>query len=1281
MAQRNPPSAMLSGSPGINPVPPLSWDAVRATVRSFHSTSPSYSSVTAKDFAFDSSNGRVFYLASIVIPHGDPQSLSPTDGSPPNGLMPNAPSVTPVSGKCTTIFMAQVKPDIGSGIIPSRKADSTNSQNHSGDDFERLRTHSEGEELFTPHFETTGIPVVTLDWITTHSGLSTPHLSSEDPQLKERKRTSTAGIQSFQFRALENGRCAILFSFENCIYYGCFGKDVTAFQPLQVSTGDMGSRFDAKLGGSKNDLIAFVRHRNLWVSTVDGFEMQLTSSPSPTISNGVAEYIMQEEFHRYSGFWWSPSKTEYGNILGGEIYGESMGGDGVEPTSMRQERILYLEVDESLVEVVTIARAGFDDKVDRYLYPRAGKSNAISEPCIVFFSTGDEALLPYSVVRKLHGRLSIRYLFPWAEYIVRVGWIPGGESVWMQLLDRLQQHLALIQVPVSLFMTEEEYSSVEMFKESWDALPPIRILCEEYSPIWINITDTVHFLRGNDDGATEFIWASERTGFRHLYHFIVEEDLPGIHGEVSRPQQHIYQITSGPWQVVDSPIWVDMATRLVFFMGKLDTPLESHLYVASFVPDVVAKVDSSRWSSLEELKSDEILPMSNVPMRLTKPGYSHYVKMDEACTMLVSTYSSVWSRPLSELFSLKHVYTTSAAIINPERKPGASMSQQVSQSQSHSQSQTQRHSHSTHHSNINSASAQTNPISVSTSSATTTSTTSVIDEEPDPRKGRMFFARPFHKSLQLPQLRSPQRNKSPSSMSASINSSSSTSRNAFQAFMHPSHSRHGGHRGPAGHQKIQQALNKIRQDPFFTGHHHDHHHHHHHHHHHQHSNGHGHSHSHQNQIGGSDTNGGSVSTGLIADVVSESGQVNGNSLDLARDEAGDVMEYIADGDDDEASMMQRDASPERAGSEIGRRVLMIDSAIMIKSRVETAVEARGLEELPVPEVFSFRNRDGIVIYGMIYRPENFQPGYKYPVLLRVYGGPNVQVVTNDFKYPKFMRIFLALKFGYVVVLVDSRGSYDRGLVFEGYIKHRLGTVEMEDQIEALVYLALRDRNRDQNMDINGDYINNNNINVLDGTPILPGETVVTAWNRVRQEFQSGNLQNTFIDPENISITGWSYGGYLSLMAIGKYPDIFKVSISGAPVTCWELYDTAYTERYMGLPEMNPEGYKQGRVLEYVDRFPDDCEKRVLIVHGSIDENVHFKNTEMLVAELIRAGKPHRVQVYPGERHGLRAPNVVEHFETLMIWTLLNSGSGGGVGGSAGAGAGAGSHGGRFSDAP
>ncbi|CAG8759982.1 10426_t:CDS:2, partial [Dentiscutata heterogama] len=162
----------------------------------------------------------------------------------------------------------------------------------------------------------------------------------------------------------------------------------------------------------------------------------------------------------------------------------------------------------------------------------------------------------------------------------------------------------------------------------------------------------------------------------------------------------------------------------------------------------------------------------------------------------------------------------------------------------------------------------------------------------------------------------------------------------------------------------------------------------------------------------------------------------------------------------------------------------------------------------------------------------------------------------------------------------------RGLEFESYLKGRMGTVELDDQITGLKYLSSK---------------------------------------------------NMGVDLERVAITGWSYGGYLSLMALAQYPQIFKLAIAGAPVTQWELYDTAYTERYMGLPEENVEGYHNGNVLTWAEKFPDG-ENRLLIAHGQIDENVHFKNSELLVASLVKYNKPHVLQPYPTERHGLRHAN-------------------------------------------
>lgn len=144
-----------------------------------------------------------------------------------------------------------------------------------------------------------------------------------------------------------------------------------------------------------------------------------------------------------------------------------------------------------------------------------------------------------------------------------------------------------------------------------------------------------------------------------------------------------------------------------------------------------------------------------------------------------------------------------------------------------------------------------------------------------------------------------------------------------------------------------------------------------------------------------------------------------------------------------------------------------------------------------------------------------------------------------------LRLHMLAAAGYCVVSIDSRGSRHRGHKFESHLFRRMGAVELTDQVEILRML---------------------------------GEEL------------------DFIDMDRIGIHGWSYGGYLSLMGLVQYPGIFKVAVSGAPVTSWELYDTGYTERYMGLPENNQEGYSNGSILSFVNQFPDELVLPLLDFH-------------------------------------------------------------------------------------
>ncbi|KAI8129793.1 Dipeptidyl peptidase 8 [Lucilia cuprina] len=254
-----------------------------------------------------------------------------------------------------------------------------------------------------------------------------------------------------------------------------------------------------------------------------------------------------------------------------------------------------------------------------------------------------------------------------------------------------------------------------------------------------------------------------------------------------------------------------------------------------------------------------------------------------------------------------------------------------------------------------------------------------------------------------------------------------------------------------------------------------------------------------------------------------------------------------------------------------------------------------------PQIYSPQLPSGEIVYAMVFKPHNFQLGVKYPTVLNVYGGPEVQTVNNTFKGKHQLRMHMLAAQGYCVICIDSRGSRHRGIKFEGHIRCRMGQVELNDQVDALRILA---------------------------------------------------DQLGYIDMNRVGIHGWSYGGYLSLMGLVHYPNIFKVAIAGAPVTNWEYYDTGYTERYMDLPQNNKHGYTAGSVLNYIHAFPDE-DNRLLLIHGLIDENVHFFHTSQLINALNKANKPYTLHIFPDERHSLRNLESNKNYETKLLSFLQN----------------------------
>lgn len=729
-------------------------------------------------------------------------------------------------------------------------------------------------------------------------------VSKEELLMWERKKVSSWGITSYDIH-LESGR--ILFPAGGSLYYcmdrGSGGGGCSPVFPYEVQTRTLGARLNATMCPHNPDLVAFVNSGDIWVTHLETRQEERLTFCHNAGAEGVAEdpvsaglpsYVMQEEFSRFSGFWWRPQTA-----------------------CSRQESsftLLYEELDEKNVEIVRIL--GFSANsldirpdVEEFRYPRADTTNANSTLKLLRFVLGPNNEIWDCETFELITPL--RNIFPWAEYIVRAGWTPDGQLVWVQLLDRSQQRLELVVIPKSHFVRsclpnlDVESNGVDLPEDQ----APVQVITCEQSECWVSVHDILRFLPHNNPNQIKFLWASEESGFRHLYLVVA-----ALCREAGPPDSSLqprivsrHQLTHGDWEVLNKQVTYDPKHELVYFHGLADTCLEPHLYVVS-------------------------LRRPGEVRRLTAPGFSHSVEIGPDCSILATVFSSVNSLPGCQVFAVTQTDNTVEGV-------------------------------------------------------------------------------------------------------------------------------------------TLQSLGWLLQP----------------------------------------------------------------------------------------------STPEK--------------------------------EWPPPELFSHTLTSGHKLFGMLYKPHSMVPGFKYPVMLNVYGGPELQLVSNSFKGLRELRSHLLASQGFVVVCIDNRGSLHRGAAWEAWLRGRLGQVELADQVEVLHWLA----------NVTG-----------------------------------------YLDLSRVAVHGWSYGGYLSLMALVQYPQEFKLAVAGAPVTSWHLYDTGYTERYLDTPSANPTAYKLGSVLNFVGQLPEE-EGRLLIMHGTMDENVHFmQHTAQLVNLLIKHGKPYQLQIYPGERHSLRHPDSNEHYLTTLL---------------------------------
>jgi len=243
-----------------------------------------------------------------------------------------------------------------------------------------------------------------------------------------------------------------------------------------------------------------------------------------------------------------------------------------------------------------------------------------------------------------------------------------------------------------------------------------------------------------------------------------------------------------------------------------------------------------------------------------------------------------------------------------------------------------------------------------------------------------------------------------------------------------------------------------------------------------------------------------------------------------------------------------------------------------------------------PEFHKPKARDGFELEGMLYKPASFDPSRKYALMCFTYSGPNAPQVRDTFYTFNGLFNQLLVQQGCLVWVCDNRSASGKGLASAANCYKRFGAEELADLEDGIDYLA----------------------------------------------------KQGFVDPARIGIWGWSFGGYMSAFAL-THSSRFKLGIAGAPVTDWRLYDSIYTERYMGLPSENEAGYDAGSVVAAAKNLHG----RLLVICGEIDENVHAQNSLQLAAALQKAGKPFEFMVYPGNRHGIVDPDQRRHLYAMM----------------------------------
>jgi dipeptidyl-peptidase 4 len=267
------------------------------------------------------------------------------------------------------------------------------------------------------------------------------------------------------------------------------------------------------------------------------------------------------------------------------------------------------------------------------------------------------------------------------------------------------------------------------------------------------------------------------------------------------------------------------------------------------------------------------------------------------------------------------------------------------------------------------------------------------------------------------------------------------------------------------------------------------------------------------------------------------------------------------------------------------------SGKLVRVIAENKVDALKQYKLGTTELLQVKTRDGFAMEAMMIKPPDFDARKKYPVMSFTYGGPHAPQVRNGWGSQTYMFHQLLAQKGYIIWVCDNRTASGKGMDATWPVYKNFGELELRDLEDGVTWLK----------------------------------------------------SQPYVDGSRIGIWGWSYGGFMTSYAL-THSESFKIGISGGTVADWRDYDSIYTERYMGTPQNNPEGYKKSSPVNAAKNLHG----KLLLIHGAIDDNVHMQNTMQFIYELQKAGKQFQLMLYPKSRHAVTDPLLLKHMRQMML---------------------------------